>query len=306
MEKEKNAIVEYSKDFATSMNDYSAYEMDLVLALAYSARKTVADHMHVAIDEDLEIELSSQAIKKILQGNTSMKRLTESLEKVFDTKIYFEENGYDISEHIFKRLCFSKDSKKIIFVLRKKYIPLFFNLTGNFTQHELLEFASLKGKYAKKIYQIVMSYKGLKKKEYSGDFFRRFLNIPESYRWTDVDTKVMAVVKKEFEKTNIINLELEKEKVGRDVNKVILTWDIKEPEIIKEEPKKKTKKQEIKKEEIEDVKIIEPVSLTPEEEEKGIEKLLADGMDKGFIETMKRNNKTMYINFIRACLKGVE
>ena len=150
-----------------------------------------------------------------------------------------------------------------------------------------------------------MSYKGLKKKEYSGEFFRTFLNIPESYRWTDVDTKVIAVVKKEFEKTNITNLKLIKDKVGRDVNKVILTWDIKEPEIIKEEPKKKPKKEE-KKEEIEDIKIVEPEDLTPEEEQKGLEKLISDGMDKGFIETMKRNNKTMYINFIRACLKGVE
>ncbi len=305
MEKETNAIVEYSKDFATSMNDYSAYEMDLVLTLAYSARKKVTDHMNVAVDKDLELELSSQAIKKLLQGNVSMKRLTESLEKIYDTKIYFEEDEYNVCEHIFDKLCFSKDNKKIIFVLKKKYIHLFFNLTGNFTQHELLEFASLKGKYAKKIYQIVMSYKGLKKKEYSGEFFRTFLNIPESYRWTDVDTKVIAVVKKEFEKTNITNLKLIKDKVGRDVNKVILTWDIKEPEIIKEEPKKKPKKEE-KKEEIEDIKIVEPEDLTPEEEQKGLEKLISDGMDKGFIETMKRNNKTMYINFIRACLKGVE
>ena len=260
MEKETNAIVEYSKDFATSMNDYSAYEMDLVLTLAYSARKKVTDHMNVAVDKDLELELSSQTIKKLLQGNISMKRLTESLDKIFDTKIYFEEDEYNVCEHIFDKLCFSKDNKKIIFVLKKKYIHLFFNLTGNFTQHELLEFASLKGKYAKKIYQIVMSYKTLKKKEYSGEFFRTFLSIPESYRWTDVDTKVIAVVKKEFEKTNIINLELTKEKVGRDVSKVILTWDIKEPEIIKEEPKKKPKK-EVKKEEIEDIKIVEPEDL---------------------------------------------
>lgn len=305
MEKETNAIVEYSKDFATSMNDYSAYEMDLVLTLAYSARKKVTDHMNVAVDKDLELELSSQTIKKLLQGNISMKRLTESLDKIFDTKIYFEEDEYNVCEHIFDKLCFSKDNKKIIFVLKKKYIHLFFNLTGNFTQHELLEFASLKGKYAKKIYQIVMSYKTLKKKEYSGEFFRTFLSIPESYRWTDVDTKVIAVVKKEFEKTNIINLELTKEKVGRDVSKVILTWDIKEPEIIKEEPKKKPKK-EVKKEVVEDIKIVEVADLTPEEEQKGLEKLISDGMDKGFIETMKRNNKTMYINFIRACLKGVE
>lgn len=305
MEKETNAIVEYSKDFATSMNDYSAYEMDLILTLAYSARKKVTDHMNVAVDKDLELELSSQTIKKLLQGNISMKRLTESLDKIFDTKIYFEEDEYNVCEHIFDKLCFSKDNKKIIFVLKKKYIHLFFNLTGNFTQHELLEFASLKGKYAKKIYQIVMSYKTLKKKEYSGEFFRTFLSIPESYRWTDVDTKVIAVVKKEFEKTNIINLELTKEKVGRDVSKVILTWDIKEPEIIKEEPKKKPKK-EVKKEVVEDIKIVEVADLTPEEEQKGLEKLISDGMDKGFIETMKRNNKTMYINFIRACLKGVE
>lgn len=302
MEKEKNAIVEYSKDFATSMNDYSAYEMDLILALAYSARKKVVDHMNVSIDKDLEIELSSQAIKKILQGNTSMKRLTETLEKVFDTKIYFEEDGYNVSEHIFKRLCFSSDSKKIIFVLRKKYIHLFFNLTGNFTRHEMLEFASLKGKYAKKIYQIVMSYKTLKKKEYSGDFFRRLLNVPESYRWADVEAKVIGVAKKEFEKTNITNLELEKLRIGKGVDKVILRWDIKEPEIIKEEPKRK----EIKKVpvEVEEVKFVEVEHLSKEDEERAVSQLESQGIDRAFLGEMKRRSETMYYNMLKNCLEG--
>lgn len=151
-----------------------------------------------------------------------------------------------------------------------------------------------------------MAYKILGEKEYPVDVFRKLLDIPEKYRWTNIDKKIINPAIEELKNTNIEKFELEKTKEGKEITKVAFKWKLRTPEIIKDEEKPKKKKIDVKKEEVEEVKFVEPTELTPEEEEKGIEKLLADGLDKSYIATMKKNSKTMYINMIRNVLKGVE
>lgn len=311
---DKNSLVEYSNEFAESINDYSAKEFDLVLTMAYIGRKLVPDHKHVSVDENLILQLPLTAIKKIIQGNRSTERLKESLEKIFDSKVYFKKDNFTKVRHLFESLDFSNDGTFVEFELKKEFIPLFFNLTEKFTRHEILEFTSLKGKYSKSIYQIVMMYKSFGSKEFPASEFRLKLAIPDNYSWSDVEVKIMERVKKEFEVTKIKKIELERIKEGRAITKVKLKWEFHEVVEVAEvtEVEKDfygSKKQEIKKEDIEEaeiIEVVEPVELTPEEEEKGIKKLLADGLDRNFINNMKKNSKTMFVNMIRNSLKGVE
>lgn len=308
---DKNSLVEYSNEFAESINDYSAKEFDLVLTMAYIGRKLVPDHKHVSIDENLILQLPLTAIKKIIQGNRSTERLKESLEKIFDSKVYFKKDNFTKVRHLFEALDFSNDGTFVEFELKKEFIPLFFNLTEKFTRHEILEFTSLKGKYSKSIYQIVMMYKSFGSKEFSASEFRLKLAIPDNYSWSDVEVKIMERVKKEFEVTKIKKIELKRIKEGRAITKVKLVWEFHEVAEVTEVEKDfySSKKQEIKKEDIEEaeiIEVVEPVELTPEEEEKGIKKMLADGMDKNYIELMRKNSKTMFVNMVRELLKGVE
>ena len=226
------SLVEYSKDFATSIGEYSAYELDVLLCLAYAARQAV-DNSNVSTEEDLELELDTSMVKKNLKGNITNKRIEEAILKIFDAKVFFKSEKYKEARHIFNRLTFDDDYKKIIFTLKKEYINLLFNLSGNFTRHEILEFTSLKGKYAKKIYQIIMSYKNIGKWEFKAEEFRKILDCPEKYRWSDIETKSMKNVREELIKnTNIKTVELEKIKSGRTITKVILKWSFDSPEIL--------------------------------------------------------------------------
>lgn len=302
---DKKDLVQYSNEFALSINNYSAYELDLVLTLAYVARKIVKDHKKIPTDKDLELNLPASFIKKTLQGNVSSKRIKQSLVNVFNMNVFLREDNFTKVKHLFETLSFNDDYTLVNFVLKKEYIHLFFNLTGNFTQHEILEFTNLKGKYTKKIYQIIMAYKTLGVKEYPTDIFRKLLDIPEKYRWTNIDKKIIIPAIEELKNTNIDKFELKKIKEGKEITKVALKWKLKVPEIIKEEDKPK-KKIEVKKEEIEEAKFVEPVELTPMEEEKGIKKMLANGMDRDYIELMKKNSKTMFVNMVKEILKGVE
>lgn len=302
---DKSSLVEYSKEFATSINEYSAYEMDLVLCLAYVARKLIKDHKNVPIDQNLILQLPAANIKKILQGNVSTTRLKKSLISIYNTNVFFREDNFNKVRHIFEGLDFTDDCKEIYFELKKEFIHLFFNLTGNFTRHEILEFTRIKGKYAKKIYQIVMSYRDLKKVEFKADTFRKMLDIPTKYRWTDIETKVMDKVREEFKdkKTNIKDIQLERIKEGREITKVKLFWEMESPTIIEDDEEKEEIAEKKQKEVIQEVEIIEeekPLNITKEIEEAAL-KLCSEkeGISVKFLLTMKQKSENIYKNTMR-------
>lgn len=303
--RDKSTLVEYSNEFATSINEYSAYELDLVLCLAYVARKEIADHKNVPIEKNLVLKLPASSIKKIMQGNVSSARLNQSLRNIFNTNVFFREDNFTKVRHIFEGLDFNDDYSVILFELKKEFIHLFFNLTGNFAQHEILEFTSLKGKYAKKIYQIIMAYRDLKHKEYPADVFRKLLDIPEKYRWTDIETKVMDKIREEYKKTNIKDVRLLKTKEGRTITKVKLVWEIASPEIVENEKLDKEPVEE--EEEIEEADVIvEFFSYTPEQEKKAIRLCCEEeGIEESFMLNMRDKSKVVYDNTIKKYIKRV-
>lgn len=229
----KYEMVEYSKDVATSINEFSAYELDVFLCLVYVSR-SLLDHRKVSETENLKLELPASMVKKFLTGAHNS-RVKKAIENIFDTKVYLKDDKYTKVRHLFEGLDYSSDYKTIDFELKKEYIKLFYNLSGNFTQHKIKEFTSLKSRYAKRIYQIIMSYKNLYKWEFDAIEFRKILDIPDSYGWSDIDVKLMRKIKVEFQNnTNISDISLIKEKSGRNITKVTLKWKFSNPEVLEE------------------------------------------------------------------------
>ncbi|WP_298066825.1 replication initiation protein [uncultured Cetobacterium sp.] len=229
----KHEMVEYSKDVATSINEFSAYELDVFLCLVYVSR-SMLDHRKVSETENLKLELPASMVKKFLTGAHNS-RVKKAIENIFDTKVYLKDDKYTKVRHLFEGLDYSADYKTIDFELKKEYIKLFYNLSGNFTQHKIKEFTSLKSRYAKRIYQIIMSYKNLYKWEFDAIEFRKILDIPDSYGWSDIDVKLMRKIKVELQNnTNISDISLIKEKSGRNITKVTLKWKFSNPEVLEE------------------------------------------------------------------------
>lgn len=239
----KYEMIEYSKDLATSITGLSAYELDVLLTIAYTFKQDFRNSQP-NINEDLKIEINPIDVKDILKrnGNPDNKRLDKAISNIFDTKFYFKKDGYTVVHHFFKKMMFTKNYKKIILVLDKEYIPLFFYLTGNFTRHSILIFNSLSGKYSKKIYQLIMSYKDLRSWKMLADEFRGFLEVTDKYSWANITSRcIKPAIKEILEKTDIVDIQIEKNRRYRQVHSVVITWkfkgdkEITEVEIVKEE-----------------------------------------------------------------------
>ncbi|ARJ57458.1 replication initiation protein [Campylobacter cuniculorum] len=112
-------------------------------------------------------------------------------------------------------------------------------LTANFTAFELTEFIALSGKYTKTLYRLLKQYRATGKVYFKWEEFCKIMDIPENYRQSEVDKKILNPAIKELSKernlfdqkrTPFKNLTYEKEKQkgtrgrGGKVSGIIFTF----------------------------------------------------------------------------------
>lgn len=293
-------MVEYSNHIATATAGFTAYELDVFLIVIYMAKQKIPRAL-ANQDNDLVVNLSIKELKSILRenGNSSPKRINEALRGVFNSTFFFKKDKYMIHQHLFKEMQIHTEKDEINFVIKKEYKDMFFNLTGNFTQHSILIFSSLKSRYAKRLYQIIMGYKHIGF-ETDADIFRTALEIPKSYQWTEIERILKPAIEELKEKTEIETFEMIKIKTGRKITKIKLEWSFKNN----------------KEKELEEFEEKEPEILDLKAEEKIEEKLVLTQEEEEMLEwifentTVKklpgRKNTELYVKMARGVIENFQ
>ena len=130
--------------------------------------------------------------------NNTMKSVVSKIAQL----VYLHED-----ENIFRALPlfreFSVDSNKQVVTVRvseeMEYILNKLNIdTGNWTQFEFFEFATLKSVYSKTVYRFLKQYRKTGFWKVSLEDFKSLLSIPESYQASNIDNRVLKPVMKEL------------------------------------------------------------------------------------------------------------
>lgn len=117
-------------------------------------------------------------------------------------------------------------------------------LTANFTAFELSEFIALSGKYTKTLYRLLKQYRTTGKAYFEWEEFCRVMDIPQDYRQSEIDKRIIKPALKELTKERTLfdqvripfkNLAYKKEKTagrgrGGKVSGIVFTF---KPENIK-------------------------------------------------------------------------
>lgn len=96
---------------------------------------------------------------------------------------------------------------------------------------------NIKTKYGKRLYSLLGQFKHSKKYVCKMSKFKEIMEIPPSYQMSHIDSKVFSPSIKEIqEKTDIKNIKINKIKIGREIDKIEITFSVnsKEPQKIKE------------------------------------------------------------------------
>lgn len=186
--------VKYHND----MNDisfglFSAREMDLFMTICSVMKEKGIDSVNFDFMELKRISgittTDNQEFEKIL--NETYDNLLKVHIRIGNDRRYTRFN-------LFSDYTVDNDETNISISINEKFSYILNDLTSNFTMFELKELVGLRSKYSKACYRKLKQYKDTGYWIVKIDDFKRLLDIPTSYRFGNIDQKVLNPIMEEL------------------------------------------------------------------------------------------------------------
>lgn len=189
-----NEVVKYHNNMnSVAFRKFTSNEMDLFFAICSKMKEQEANTVRFEF---------SQLRRLSNYKPTSIKRFTDDLNKTY-TKMLNLTYGTQTETRIQRFVLFTDFDLNItdqyVDITVNTKLEYFLNeLTSNFTRFELEEFTKLNSSYAKTMYRLLKQYKSTGFYTVSIEEFRRILDIPQSYRMSEINKWVLSPIKKEL------------------------------------------------------------------------------------------------------------
>ena len=207
-----NEIVKYHNNFnSVTLKNFNGVEIDLLMAICSKLK-----------NEDInEIKLEFSDLRRMVnykhRGELRfIQNLEQMYKKLLNLNIRIETEDKITNFILFTKYEILKKQKIIIIKINEEFKFLLNKLINNFTRFELNEFISLKSNYSKEIYRRLKQFKNTGIWKIKMNNFRELLNIPEKYRMSEIDKKVLKISMEELNKY-FNNFKIIKIKKGRKI-----------------------------------------------------------------------------------------
>lgn len=221
-----NEVTRYRNEINTiPMRNWTAEEQDFFFAIITEAR-----------DKGTQLIIFNKDDLKNLadyndRNNKRFVDTIESLGKKIASMNYYEKkkNSFKIM-NLFQRfeVEWSDDYSEMHAEIRvsEDFEYILNKLEANFTQFELKHFTNIRSTYAKEMFKKLKQWRSVGRKEYSVDEFRAMLQVPKSYRATDINQVVLKPIKKELSNyfTGLKVKPIKARKRGNPVISYEFTW----------------------------------------------------------------------------------
>lgn len=207
-----NEIVKYHNNFnSVALKNFNGVEIDLLMAICSKLK-----------NEDInEIKLEFSDLRRMINSKHRgelrfIQNLEQMYKKLLNLSIRIETEDKITNFILFTKYEILKKQKIIIIKINEEFKFLLNKLINNFTRFELNEFISLKSNYSKEIYRRLKQFKHTGIWKIKMNNFRELLNIPEKYRMSEIDKKVLKISIEELNKY-FNNFKIIKIKKGRKI-----------------------------------------------------------------------------------------
>ena len=251
--KTTNDIVVHHNYLNESIFNFNELELNLFIVILYKMRnfyktKEFVEDLEGNVNKEIDgVIFDAKEIKSMMQmKDRSFKAFEKIITGLQDRTISLKtQNGY-IRIKAFPTLIFNEVEKNIEIDINKRILPLFMELTEQFTQYSLKEFLSLNSKHSKRMYQLLKQYEGIGERTISVDDLKKFLEIEEnkSYnRFYNLEKRVLETTKNDINLLTTLNINYEKEKQGKEV--VAVTFKMKKSKVEEEKTTQKETRNEL-------------------------------------------------------------
>lgn len=221
------------------LRNFTPVELDLLFAMCNKLKE----------QEDSVLRINFKDLKQLsnYDSNTrNIKRFVSDLQRVYDkmlTITYTLETANKIKRFVlFHTYEIDKENRYIEISTSKDLKYILNNITNNFTKFELEEFSKLKSSYSKNMYRLLKQYKHTGYFKIKMDDFKSRLDVPDSYRMTNITQKILKPISDELRYV-FPNLQINKIKAkkGRKIAYIEFVFDPEQRIESKKQPDKARK-----------------------------------------------------------------
>ena len=191
-----NEVVKHHNDLNTViMRKWTAEEMNFFFAIITKARdKGTSD---LIFDKHQLAELANYSIEHNKRFYDTMDSLANNISQLR----YKTKNSIEYMP-LFTRFKVEWEDDLSDMQAQVSVSPLFEyilnKLSANFTQYELQEFTSIRSTYAKTAYRLLKQWRTVGRKEFKIDEFKLLLDMPSSYKSSEIDRAVITPILKQL------------------------------------------------------------------------------------------------------------
>ena len=209
-----NEIVRYSNQFnAQALRRFTALDLDLLMAIAARVRDKEIDEVTFTFEELRRLA----HVKKNLTDKELAARIVEVNDRLLACRFKFQDDSRTVQFTLFSGFETDWKTRKLLVAVNPRFSFLLNDLTSQFTRFELAEFTALKSSYAKETYRRLKQFRQTGVWKVSLAEFRRLLDIPDSYRISHINSRVIKPIEDELKP--LMNLKVHrkylKKKPGR-------------------------------------------------------------------------------------------
>lgn len=190
-----NEIVRYSNQFnAQALRRFTALDLDLLLAIAARVRDKEIDEVTFTFEELRRLA----HVKKNLTDKELAARIVEVNDRLLACRFRFQDDSRTVQFTLFSGFETDWKTRKLLVAVNPRFSFLLNDLTSQFTRFELAEFTALKSSYAKETYRRLKQFRQTGAWKVSLAEFRRLLDIPDSYRISHINSRVIKPIEDEL------------------------------------------------------------------------------------------------------------
>lgn len=219
------------------LRDFTSTEINLFFSMCNKLKEKDIEELKIPFSELKHLSSYEQ---------TEKKRFINDLKRIYDKVLnltYTEYSGLSFKKFVlFTAYEVNADDEYLTISVNHKLKNILNELTGDFTKFELKELTHIKSTYSKNMYRLLKQYRHTGYYKIHIDDFRERLDVPKSYRMTNVNTSVLKPIIKElsplFENLKINKI---KAKKGRKIEWLEFvfsperrTFSKKQPQSVKE------------------------------------------------------------------------
>lgn len=193
-----NDVVRYNSGFdAVPLRNFTPVEMDIFWAVCSKMKRKGTQELTFNFEVFKEISHYNRREKESFY--TALKSTWDKMKKL---NYQYEDDSYFEELMLFQRFAIDKDNEQVIIQASERFEFILNSIGTNFTRFELENMTNLSSGYTKELYRQLMSHRNISQR--GGAWFvklqdfKQLLEIPSSYRMSDIDKRIFKRAEEEF------------------------------------------------------------------------------------------------------------